>query len=77
MYFETSPLNIPNKHNQLDTHFTFNNILLSFSVSTCFGYYLPIFRRQYTNANLLALCAIVDVVWSQNVGPETCRDFEP
>jgi hypothetical protein len=44
-----------NKHNQPDTHFTFTYTLLRFKVSTCFGYYLPIFRRHYTNADLVTI----------------------
>jgi hypothetical protein len=36
-----------NKHNQLETHFTFTYALLRFKVSTCFGRYLSIFRRQF------------------------------
>jgi hypothetical protein len=35
-----------NKHNQLDTHFTFTYTLLRIEVSTCFGHYLSIFRRH-------------------------------
>jgi hypothetical protein len=44
-----------NQHNQLDTDFTFTYALLRFKVSTCFGHYLPIFRRHYTNANLVTI----------------------
>jgi hypothetical protein len=44
-----------NKHNQLDTHFTFTFTLLRFKVSTCFGHYLPIFRRHYTYAGLVTI----------------------
>jgi hypothetical protein len=44
-----------NKHNQLDTHFTFTYTLLRFKVSTCFGHYLSIIRRHYTNATLVTI----------------------
>jgi hypothetical protein len=44
-----------NKHNQLDTLFTFTCTLLRFKVSTCFGQFLPIFRRHYTNAGLVII----------------------
>jgi hypothetical protein len=60
-----------NKHNQLDTHFTLTITLLRFKVSTCFGHYLPIIRRHYTNA---ALVTVVGMGWSQDLGrlrPET------
>jgi hypothetical protein len=60
-----------NKHNQLDTHFTFTNTLLKFKVSTCFWHYLSIFRRHYTNADLVT---VVDVGWSH---PETNPETNP
>jgi hypothetical protein len=44
-----------NKDNQLDTLFTFTYILLRLKVSTCFGHYLPIFRRHYTDAALVTI----------------------
>jgi hypothetical protein len=52
---------------KLDTHFTFTYTLLRFSVSTCFGHYLPIIRRQYTDTDLVTIGAVVDVGWSQDV----------
>jgi hypothetical protein len=33
----------------------FHYTLLMFNVSTCFGHYLPIFRRYYTNAELVTI----------------------
>jgi hypothetical protein len=64
--------------------------LLRFTVSACFGHYLPILRRHYTNAGLVTGCGkttvfphpetnCVCVVPPENgqVIPETCRDCEP
>jgi hypothetical protein len=48
-------MQLVNKHNQLDTHITFTYTLIRFKVSTCFRHYLPIFRRHYTNADLLTI----------------------
>jgi hypothetical protein len=42
-----------NKPNQPDTHFTFTSTLLVYNVWTCFGHYLPIIRRHYTNVDLV------------------------
>jgi hypothetical protein len=44
-----------NKRNQLDTHFILTYTSLRFKFSTCFRHYLPIFRRQYSNADLVAI----------------------
>jgi hypothetical protein len=44
-----------NKHNQRDIHFTLTYTLLRFKDSTYFGHYLLIFRRHYTNTDLVAV----------------------
>jgi hypothetical protein len=44
-----------NKHNQLDTHFTFTFTLLRFKVSTCFWHCLPIIRRHYMKEALVTI----------------------
>jgi hypothetical protein len=46
---------LSNKHNQLHAHFTFTYTSLIFNVSTCFGHYLPILRRHYTDAELVTI----------------------
>jgi hypothetical protein len=55
------------KHNQLDTHFTFTYTLLRFKVLTFFGHYLPIIKRQYTNAALVTIvCSCrCGLIWYQ------------
>jgi hypothetical protein len=44
-----------NTTNLIHTRFTFNYTLLRFEALTCFGHYLPIFRRHYTNAGLVTV----------------------
>jgi hypothetical protein len=52
---DTEKMQLRNKQNQLDTIFIFTYTLSRFKVSTCFGHYLPIFRRHYKNAGLVII----------------------
>jgi hypothetical protein len=63
----------------IGTLFTSTYILLRFKVSTCFGHYLPIFRRHYTTTahNSHQICVRVVPPEDGQVLPETSRDFEP